>query len=48
MSILVDEAGNRWSLMECPHCEVYEMHAARPDGDGFQCQHCFATFVDQD
>jgi hypothetical protein len=47
VAIIADEQGNRSSLMECPHCEVYEIHQAVPDRpDTFQCRWCFAMFSD--
>jgi formylmethanofuran dehydrogenase subunit E len=47
VAIITDEQGNKSSLMECPHCGVYEMHQAMPDREGtFQCRLCFAMFRD--
>jgi len=47
MAIVTDEQGNRFSLMECPHCEIYEMHQATPERQStFQCRWCFAMFTD--
>jgi hypothetical protein len=42
--------GNVVSLMECPHCEIYEEHGlARPDDEKtFQCRWCLARFKDSD
>jgi hypothetical protein len=45
VAIIRDEQGAEYALMECPHCESYEMHAPA-DGypDTFQCAQCFAMF----
>ena len=45
VAIIRDDSGVENALMECPHCESYEMHAAVSDRDGtFQCALCFAMF----
>lgn len=47
MTLIRDDSGKTYSLMECPHCEVYESHASVPGRDGvFQCARCFAMFGD--
>jgi hypothetical protein len=39
---------NIFSLMECPHCEVYGSHQLARAGDEktFQCALCFVMFTD--
>jgi hypothetical protein len=45
VAIIQDDQGNQYALMECPHCDSYEMHAPLPGREGvFHCALCFATF----
>lgn len=47
MALIRTDDGTVYSLMECPHCEGYEMHAPVEGRDGtFQCARCFAMFSD--
>jgi DNA-directed RNA polymerase subunit RPC12/RpoP len=48
MTLMRDESGSVFSLMECPHCGSYAMHAAvkGEPGQVFECARCFARFTD--
>jgi len=50
MALIRTDSGEVFALMECPHCEVYEMHGqAQGQRAGvFQCAWCFAMFTHAD
>ena len=45
MALIRTDDGREFALMECPHCETYEMHPPTDGRDGtFECATCFAMF----
>jgi len=47
VAIIRDENGVERALMECPHCESYELHVGVEGSEGtFQCATCYAMFRD--
>jgi hypothetical protein len=50
MAVMVDGAGNRWTMLDCPRCDKPGPHANAGLGnsDVFECDRCFAPMTDQD